>query len=173
MPPLTKEQSTHLRSVEDIDWDTWTPVDTATLLFVFREEEVLLIRKRRGLGAGKINAPGGRVEKGETIEQAAVREVIEEVGVTPLAPEYKGENRFQFTDGYSLHIHIFTSTSFSGATKTTDEAIPIWYPTSAFPYEEMWVDDALWIPLMMRNEWFSGRFIFQQDIMVSSILLSG
>ena len=167
MPPLTKEQSMHLRSVDEINWDTWTAVDIATLLFVFRQRDVLLIRKRRGLGAGKINAPGGRVEEGETIEQAAVREVVEEVGVTPLEPVYKGENRFQFTDGYSLHIHIFTSASFVGEPITTEEAIPLWYPVSAFPFDEMWVDDALWIPLMMRGERFSGRFIFQRETMLS------
>ena len=37
---------------EDIDWATWKPVETATLVFVQRDDEILLIRKKRGLGAG-------------------------------------------------------------------------------------------------------------------------
>ncbi len=35
-----------------------------------RDDETLLIRKKRGLGAGKITAPGGRIEAGETPEAA-------------------------------------------------------------------------------------------------------
>ncbi|MEM9057182.1 MAG: NUDIX domain-containing protein, partial [Pseudomonadota bacterium] len=60
-----------------IDWAAWTPKDIATLLFVVRGGEVLLIHKKRGLGAGKINGPGGRVEPGETVQECAVREVRE------------------------------------------------------------------------------------------------
>ena len=63
------------RVLGDVDWARWAPRDTATLLFVVRassaqgahgEREVLLIRKKRGLGAGKINGPGGRLEPDET-----------------------------------------------------------------------------------------------------------
>ena len=56
-----------------IDWSTWQPQMLATLLFIFRDGEVLLIRKKRGLGAGKINGPGGKIDPGETPEQCAVR----------------------------------------------------------------------------------------------------
>ena len=48
------------------DWSTWQPHERANLCFVVRGEEVLLIHKKRGLGAGKINGPGGRIEPGET-----------------------------------------------------------------------------------------------------------
>ena len=69
--------------MSEIDWPSWSPGDRATLLFVIRDGEVLLIRKKRGLGAGKINGPGGRIEAGESPLEAAIREVQEEVGVTP------------------------------------------------------------------------------------------
>ncbi|MEZ5332640.1 MAG: hypothetical protein R2991_11440 [Thermoanaerobaculia bacterium] len=49
------------RRIEEIDWSTWRPVDRATLVFVVRDGEILLIRKLRGLGRGKINGPGGRL----------------------------------------------------------------------------------------------------------------
>ena len=52
--------------INDVDWSNWTPEQTATLMFVIDDNRVLLIRKKRGLGAGKINGPGGRLEEGET-----------------------------------------------------------------------------------------------------------
>ena len=100
------------RTLDGIDWDAWVPVDEATLLFVLRGEEVLLIRKKRGLWAGKINGPGGRIELGETPLEAAVRETQEELLITPLAPTPAGVISFQFLDGYSIRAHLFISKDF-------------------------------------------------------------
>src|SRR5512136_179536 len=52
--------------VETIDWSRWEPTERANLCFVIRDGQILLIRKKRGLGAGKMNGPGGRLEAGET-----------------------------------------------------------------------------------------------------------
>src|SRR6187431_3003101 len=98
----------------EIDWASWQPQERATLLFVIRDGQILLIRKKRGLGAGKVNGPGGRIEPGETPEQAAVREVQEEIGVTPLHLENRGLLRFQFIDGYSLNCIVFLARDFTG-----------------------------------------------------------
>ena len=118
-------------SVREIAWDAWQPHDVATLSFVIQRGQVLLIRKLRGLGAGKINAPGGRLEPGESPAEAAVRESLEEVGVRPLAPRHRGELRFQFVDGYALHAHVFSADACEGEARPSDEAIPIWTPLGA------------------------------------------
>ncbi|MCP5842996.1 NUDIX domain-containing protein, partial [Klebsiella pneumoniae] len=55
-----------------------------TLLFLRRDDELLLAMKKRGFGAGKWNGVGGKIEAGETIEDALVRECQEEINVTPL-----------------------------------------------------------------------------------------
>jgi len=89
-----------LARLTDIDWERWEPRERATLLFVIRGGEILLIRKLRGLGAGKINGPGGRIDPGETPLACAVREVEEELRVTPLGVEPRGELRFQFVAGH-------------------------------------------------------------------------
>ncbi len=150
----------------DIDWSRWTPRDVATLLFVVRGGEALLIRKKRGLGAGKINAPGGRLDPGETPSECAVREVQEELGVTPRAPRERGELSFQFADGYSLHCHVFTADGCDGEAVETDEAVPRWTPLDAIPYDEMWRDDAVWLPRMLAGYGFRGRFVFDGDAML-------
>ncbi len=151
---------------EEIDWRSWKARDRATLLFVVRDGEVLLIRKLRGLGAGKINAPGGRVEPGETPAEAAVREVHEETGVVPTGLRRHGELRFQFLDGYSIHVWVFRASGFRGTAVATEEAIPLWTPVERIPYEEMWADDRIWLPELLAGKSFSGRFLFDGDAML-------
>ena len=97
-----------------IDWTTWEPRQRANLCFILREEKILLIRKKRGFGAGKINGPGGKVDPGESALESALRETFEELGIHPLGAEQRGELHFQFRDGYSLHCAVFLAHDFSG-----------------------------------------------------------
>lgn len=149
--------------IRDIDWSTWKPQRVATLLFVVRNGQVLLIHKKRGLGAGKVNGPGGHVEDGETPLEAAVREVEEELGITPLGVEPAGELRFQFTDGLSLLVHVFRASDCRGEPGETDEATPFWVPLDAVPFDRMWADDRIWFPWLLRGERFDGRFTFHGE----------
>ena len=80
------------KSVNDIDWERWEPQQRATLMFVVRDGQILLIHKKLGLGAGKINGPGGRIEPGEEPVDAATREVQEELIVTPSDIVKSGES---------------------------------------------------------------------------------
>lgn len=148
-----------------VDWSTWSPRETGVLCFIISEGNILLIHKKRGLGAGKVNGPGGRLEPGETPLQAAIRETQEEVALTPLNLEEAGLLCFQFKDGYSLRCHVFRALSFKGTPTETDEAAPFWCPVDEVPYDSMWEDDHHWLPLMLKGRQFHGRFIFDQDRM--------
>jgi 8-oxo-dGTP diphosphatase len=54
----------------------------ATSLAVIREGRILLATRTKPPAQGLFSLPGGLVEAGETLEQAALRELEEEVGVT-------------------------------------------------------------------------------------------
>ncbi|WP_089942612.1 8-oxo-dGTP diphosphatase [Candidatus Entotheonella palauensis] len=152
--------------LSDIDWPAWVPQERATLLFVIRDGHVLCIRKKRGLGAGKINGTGGRIDPGETPEQAAVREVEEELGITPVDVEPRGAIDFQFVDGYSIRVYIFTAPDYHGKPEETSEAIPVWASIENMPYDEMWVDDRLWLPILFAGQNVGGRAIFDGDTLL-------
>ncbi len=152
----------------EINWATWKPKEHATLLFVIRDGQILLIRKKRGLGAGKINGPGGRLEPGETPLEAAVRETREELGVDAVSPSLRGELHFQFVDGYSLLCSVFTATDCIGEAIETPEAVPLWTPLGEIPYHEMWEDDARWLPGVLDGGTFRGYFVFEEDKMLSN-----
>jgi len=150
-----------------MDWTHWAPRERANLCFIMKEGRLLLIRKKRGLGAGKINAPGGKIEPGETALDSAVRETFEEVGVVPLAPRKRGELSFQFADGYSLHCTVFLALDCEGEPTETAEAAPFWTSVDAIPFDEMWADDAYWLPLLVAGKAFCGYFTFDGEILLS------
>jgi 8-oxo-dGTP diphosphatase len=150
----------------NIDWSVWTPTEVAVLCFIFRDNEVLLIEKLRGLGAGKVNGPGGRLEPGENPEQAAIRELQEEISVTPLRLSKLGKLCFAFVSGYHLEAWVFRADDYDGVPAPSDEAIPFWNSLETLPFERMWSDDREWFPYLIRNEAFEGRFIFDDDSML-------
>ena len=136
---------------EEIDWARWKPDDHATLCFVIRRGEILLIRKKRGLGAGKINGPGGKLEPGESALECAVRETQEELGVTPVDVELAVRRGFGLVE------------VARGEPIETDEAIPRWTGVDEVPYHEMWADDVLWFPHLFAHRQFAGRFLFDSE----------
>lgn len=164
------ERGAPVRRVREIDWTCWRAVDPATLVFVVKDRRILLIRKKRGLGAGKINGPGGRLEAGESFDACAVREVREELGVTPLHLEKRGQHSFQFVDGYSTFVHVFRAADLAGTPIETDEAEPFWFDVDAIPFDEMWEDDRLWLPLVLDGGRFAGRWVFDGDRMLDYTL---
>jgi 8-oxo-dGTP diphosphatase len=151
--------------VDRVDGANWRPKEEGTLCFVIQNGQILLIEKKRGLGAGKVNGPGGRLEKGETAEQAAIRETQEEVGITPTGVQWAGELRFQFRDGYSLHCTVYLASDWEGELMETAEAKPFWVRTDQIPYDRMWADDEQWMPRLLAGEKFRGWFEFDGDRM--------
>ena len=92
------------RRVGEIDWASWQAVDTATLVFVLRDDEILLIDKKRGLGKGKVNGPGGKVDPGETIEQCAIRECREELSIEVSDLQVLDDRNNMAVNGVSLTV---------------------------------------------------------------------
>lgn len=154
--------------VKDIDWKNWKPKIKATLMFIIKNEEVLLIHKKTGLGKGKINGPGGKIESNEMPLDCAIRETMEEVCVEPLNIHCTGELFFQFVDGLTIHGYVYRAENLKGVPKETDEADPFWCPINEIPYDQMWEDDVTWIPYLLSDEYFKGYYIFDDELMLDA-----
>ncbi|MAS92701.1 MAG: NUDIX hydrolase [Verrucomicrobiales bacterium] len=139
----------------------------ANLVFLTRGDEVLLIHKKTGLGKGKINGPGGKLEPGETALESAVREVKEELLLTVGELEEMGHLHFDFVDGLKLHCTVFHGTEFSGIPTETREAKPEWFRFDEVPYDRMWADDRHWLPQMLEGRKFDAWFRFDGEEMLS------
>lgn len=140
-------------------------VTRAVLCYVFNDNKVLLARKNKGFGVGKINAPGGKIEKDEDIFNAARRELMEEAGITPLNLKYRGILLFFFGKDKlkpDWIVYVLTANKFVGSIKESDEIKPFWIDIDKIPYENMWEDDRYWLPWLLNNRLFKGVFVFDE-----------
>lgn len=136
-----------------------------TLVYFCRGNQILLGRKKRGLGVGRYNGFGGKPIGRETPTVTAIRETQEEVGVTPHELAHVANLRFRSND-YAplrdLYVYVFTSSRFEGEPSETEEMIPQWFEQGDIPYELMWPDDPHWLPQVLDNKFVTGEFWFDE-----------
>ena len=134
-----------------------------TLSIVYKDNKVLLGFKKRGFGVGRWNGFGGKVEEGETIEEAAKRELREESGIIADRIEKMGVLDFEFeSDSKILEVHVFLVTSFTQEPVETEEMRPEWFAVDKIPFDFMWSDDVYWLPYLLEAKKFRGRFLFNR-----------
>jgi ADP-ribose pyrophosphatase YjhB (NUDIX family) len=97
---------------------------------VVADDQILLVRRGRGAGVGLWSIPGGRVELGETMAQAALRELFEETGIGGRDPIYLGHVE-RIGQGWHFVIHDFLVRLECAAAPTADDDAA----------------DARWVPL--------------------------
>lgn len=129
--------------------------------------QVMLGRKKTGVGAGKIVGIGGKIEPGETPSAAAVRELREETGVVVSEAEldFRGIADFRFPNkaAYTMIAHVFVCERWQGQPTETDEIAPVWYPIHHLPFDLMWADAQHWLSGVLRGGRINGVFIFNDD----------
>ena len=141
-----------------------------TLLFLRRDNEVLLAMKKRGFGEGRWNGVGGKLEQGETVEEALLREAQEEIGVTPTVYEQVADISFdEFFKGEpaQMHVHVFSCTKWEGEPQETEEMRPEWFSADSLPYESMWSDDPYWLPLVLEGKKIQARFVLDESDVIT------
>ena len=138
-----------------------------TWMILKKGDRILLGHKKRGFGKGNINGIGGKLDPGETPEQATVRETYEEIGVTATKFHkvglvifdelvYKGERQ-------TCVMHCYIATQWDGDPIETEEILPEWFDIAEVPYKKMWADDEHWLPQVLEGEHIEARFKYNDD----------
>lgn len=136
-----------------------------TLLFLVKDDQILLAMKKRGFGSDRYNGIGGKIEPGETVEQALVRECQEEINVTPTKFHKVAEHDFTQTendDPWRMYVHAYIATEWKGEPEETEEMAPEWFNISDIPYDRMWQDDVYWLPMVLEGKKILGKFSFDE-----------
>ena len=141
-------------------------VPKTTLLFLHKpkEKKILLAMKKRSFGKGKWNGVGGKLMKGETIHEALVRETKEEIAVlvepTDLIQMATLDFAFKNNSEWNQQTHVFFTERWEGEPVETEEMDPKWHSIDELPFENMWIDDPHWLPLVLEGKKVNASFIF-------------
>lgn len=140
-----------------------------TLLFLIKKDgdtitNICLAMKKRGFGMGRYNGVGGKVETGETIEQAVKREAHEEIGVIVGDMSKCAELAFTFPhkEDWNQLVHVYLTDSWQGDIVETEEMNPQWFAMQDIPYSIMWPDDIFWLPKVLGGEQVRAKFSFAE-----------
>src|SRR3989344_2202005 len=113
-----------------------------TLCIIRHQPKVLQGFKKRGFGAGRWDGFGGKVEEGESIEDAAKRELREEAGLEVIQMSERGVLDFEFeSDPKRVEMHIFEVNEFSGEPNETEEMKPEWFDFDEILFDRLWSED--------------------------------
>ncbi len=129
-------------------------------------------KKPGDVHAGKYNAPGGKVDAGESPIETLRREVLEETGLTVTAFKRIGFlsfPAFHTDDEGSIDesMHLFLVTDFTGELLAeSDEGVPEWIEPHEIERLPLWEGDRLFIPHVLNEQRIEGKLIYKSGKLV-------
>lgn len=145
------------------------------LCYLEQNEQYLMLyrnKKENDINAGKWIGVGGKIEAGETPEDALLREVEEETGLHLTAYRFRGVVDF-CSDTFCETMHLFTATAWNGTLGACDEGDLRWIAKSELHRYPLWEGDAVFLKALQTDKPpFRLRLCYQGDRLVSQEFLS-
>lgn len=137
----------------------------STLLFLLKDNQILLAMKKRGFGVNRFNGVGGKPNPNENILDTAIRETQEEIGVIPKNINQVATINFIFKNNsdWDQQVLVFLTHDWEGDPSETEEMSPQWFDVDKLPFENMWPDDPFWLPLILSHKKLEAEFIFGEN----------
>lgn len=147
------------------------PLRPRTLSFLLKDDKALFGHKKSGFGKDKVIGIGGKVEEGETIEEAMIREDGEEIFVKPLTYRKVAVLKFLFPHApepkkWNQEVHVFLVDTWEGEPTESDEIRPEWFDLNNIPYDRTWDDYQYWLPKVLAGEYVEAAFLFDAELKV-------
>lgn len=129
--------------------------------------EILLLQRapHHKIGPNKVAGVGGKVESNESVEDAVIREVLEETGISNLSNlQLRCILRWENVDDHDMLAYIFTArTNQEPITYTPREGKLFWCKINDIENQDMFPDVKLYFEKMSNNILY-GRFRYQGDM---------
>jgi 8-oxo-dGTP diphosphatase len=146
-------------------------LQVATLCYLRRDGRTLLIRKshaHKSVPRFFYNALGGKVERGETPRECAIREVREESGLIPKNLALRGIVAVSGADipYYGVqdwYIFVYTTTEWEGEMLPSEEGIPIWVDDNMILEHVGTKGDKYLLERLNSSSWFEGKIIYENQ----------
>lgn len=143
----------------------------ATLCYVRRPGQTLMIhriKKPNDMHQGKWNGLGGKLEPGETPEECARREILEESGLRVQRLVWKGFLTFPgFANEEDWYAFVFVADQFEGDLIESPEGYLAWIEDNQLMDLNLWEGDRIFLPWLSQPRIFSAKFIYLDNRLVS------
>jgi 8-oxo-dGTP diphosphatase len=143
----------------------------ATLCYVRSDQKTLMIhrvKKPNDMHQGRWNGLGGKLNPGETPEECARREILEESGLTVGMLVLKGFLTFPgFANDDDWYAFVFIARECQGSLIDSDEGNLAWIDNDALLSLNLWEGDRLFIPWLDQPGFFSAKFVYKNNQLVS------
>ena len=137
----------------------------ATLCYLRGGGKTLMVhrnKKANDMHQGKWNGLGGKLEPGETPEECARREILEECGLHAIQLKLKGFLTFPaFAHDEDWYAFVFVVDEFEGELIDSPEGQLEWIEDERLPELELWEGDPIFLSWLDRPGFFSGKFIYK------------
>ena len=139
-------------------------------VYLKKDNSYLLLyrnKKKNDMNEGKWIGVGGHVEKGETIDQAVIREVKEETGLDVHSLRCNGEVLFINND-YQEMMYVYEIEDFSGELIDCNEGQLKWIDIDTMYDLPMWEGDKAFLPKVINHEpYFKMELTYVHNELVS------
>ena len=139
----------------------------ATLCYIKKYGKTLMLhrtKKENDMHEGKWVGVGGKIEKGESPEECAVREVFEETGLKAEELKLRGLLTFpDFNSSEDWYGYLYVVEKFSGELIESPEGDLKWVEDSKLFDLDMWEGDELFMRWMLEDRMFSAKFIYDEN----------
>lgn len=139
----------------------------ATICYIDNGKELLMLhrnKKPNDVHEGKWIGVGGKLERGETPQECAVREILEETGLK-AKPVLKGVITFpEFTADLDWYTYVFKVTEFEGDLIDCNEGMLEWVPYDEVLSKPTWEGDHTFVEWLLEDKpFFSAKFVYDGD----------
>jgi 8-oxo-dGTP diphosphatase len=147
----------------------------ATLCYLRQSGKTLMVhrvKKADDIHEGKWNGLGGKLEPGESPEECAIREVLEESGLRATHLQFKGFLTFPlFAQNEDWYAFVFVVDQFEGELISSPEGNLEWIADELLFELNLWEGDRIFLPLLDEPGLFSGKFVYRDGRLVSHDLV--
>ena len=146
-----------------------------TLIYIenARGEYLMLHRtkKENDMNRDKWIGIGGKFEQGESPEECALRETLEETGLTLTDYRYRGIVTFVSDEWGTEYMHLFTATGYEGTLIECDEGELAWIAKDKLLSLTLWAGDRVFLRLLAQERpFFSLKLCYAGETLCEAAL---
>ncbi len=129
--------------------------------------------KAQDVNHGKWIGVGGKFFPGESPDEAAKREILEETDLEPQELVARGMLTFLYHDKAPEYIMVFTAEVSSREVSACDEGILAWIPEEELMDLDLWAGDRIFLPLLLEDvPFFRLKLVYDETDQLLEFVLN-